>query len=377
MGKRGQDEGSIYQRQDQCWAASISLGYEDGKRKRKTLYGETRKEVAQKLTAALRDRDKGLPIVSERLTVEGYLTPWLATARPTVEAITRERYELDVRRHILPTLGKVPLVKLTPAQVQRLLVDKLNAGMAPNSVRNIRAVLRRALNDALAHDLVSRNAAVPVHPPKASRREMKVYDTAQARRLLDAASSDRLEALFVLAVTTGMREGELLGLKWKHVNLDDKCLQVQTILKRLAKGLVLKNAKTNGSRRKIALTDLAVSALRRHWERQAEERAQIGDAWTNLDLVFCNSKGGYIFASNFLEDMHKPIVRRAGLPYIRFHDLRHTAATLMLLQGVHPKIVSEMLGHASVAITLSLYSYVLPDMQREAVGRIDALFGTQ
>lgn len=171
-----------------------------------------------------------------------------------------------------------------------------------------------------------------------------------------------------------MREGELLGLHWKHVSLDGKYLQVQIILKRLRGGLILKDAKTSGSRRKIALTDAAVAALRQHRMRQLEERLAAGEAWEDHDLVFCNRFGGYIFASNFLEDMYKPIVRRASLPYIRMHDLRHTAATLMLLQGIHPKIVSEMLGHASsVAITLTLYSHVLPDMQSAATAALDKL----
>lgn len=236
----------------------------------------------------------------------------------------------------------------------------------------MRAVLRRALNEAQAHGLVPRNAAALVRAPKAPRGEMKVYDPEQTRRLLAAAAGTRLEAWVVLAVSTGARLGELLGLHWRDVSLDGKYLNVQTHLRRLRDaGLVFKDVKTSGSRRKIALTDTAVEALRAHRTRQLEERLAMGEAWEDHDLVFCNYKGGPLYPGNVRSEYYIPIVKAAGLPYIRPHDLRHTAATLMLLGGVHPKVVSEMLGHASVAITLSLYSHVLPDMQLAATAAMD------
>jgi integrase len=206
---------------------------------------------------------------------------------------------------------------------------------------------------------------------------MHVYDEGQVRALLNAAVGTRLEALLTLAVTTGMREGELLGLKWRNVNLDRRYLQVQTQLRRLRNaGLTIKDTKTGPSRRKIELSDLAVDALRRHRARQIEDRLALGPAWHDeFDLVFPNGVGNPMDASDLAERTYPRLVKQAGLPYIRFHDLRHTAATLLLLKGVHPKKVSEMLGHASVAITLTIYSHVLPSLGRDTASAMDALLG--
>ncbi len=223
------------------WEARIMLA--DGRRK--SIYGASRQEVAGRLAAAIRDRDKGMLIArDERQTLQQYLTSWLETVRPTVESSTYERYELDVQRHLVPALGKTRLAFVSPQQVQNLLAEKLNSGLAPRSVRSMRAVLRRALNEALALGLVTRNAAALVRAPKAPHGEMHVYDAEQVRALLDAAAGTRLEALLTLAVTSGMREGELLGLSWPNVNLDGKFLHVQTQLRRLReKGLTIKDVK--------------------------------------------------------------------------------------------------------------------------------------
>lgn len=372
MSRRGHGEGSIHKRTDGRWAAVLDLGYQDGKRKRKYFYGDTRREVGERLVAAQRDHQQGLPSLGERQTVGQYLTGWLAATKPTVEPTTWERYENDVRLHLVPGLGRIRLAKLTPQQVAQFLASKLENGAMPRSVRNMRAVLRRALNEAQAHGVVSRNAAALVRAPKAARGEMRVYDPEQTRRLLAAATGTRLEAWVVLAISTGARLGELLGLHWRDVSLDGKYLNVQTHLRRLrSAGLVFKDVKTSGSRRKIALADTAVEALRAHRTRQLEERLLMGEAWEDQDLVFCNRQGGPLYPGNVRSEYYIPTVKAAGLPYIRPHDLRHTAATLMLLQGVHPKVVSEMLGHASVAITLSLYSHVLPDMQLAATAAMD------
>lgn len=388
MGKqrRGAGDGTIrYRESEDRWEARVTL--EDGSRK--SVYGKTRDAVRRKLTALTRDRDRGQLIArDERQTLASYLTSWLETIRPTVEPSTWERYELDVRRHLIPALGRTRLAAVTPQQVQLLLAQKLNEGLAPRSVRNMRAVLRRALNEALALGLVTRNAAALVRAPKAPRGEMHVYDEAQVRALLEAAADPhrvtaggpRLEALLTLAVTTGMREGELLGLRWRAVNLEGRFLQVQTSLRRLRdRGLTIKDVKTGASRRKIELADVAVEALRRHRASQAQERLQLGEAWgdgQDHDLVFPNAIGNPMDAPSLLERGYVRAVHAAGLPYIRFHDLRHTAATLLLLKGVHPKKVSEMLGHASVAITLTIYSHVLPSLGRDAATAMDDLLGS-
>ena len=221
--------------------------------------------------------------------------------------------------------------------------------------------------------LVARNVATLVTPPRRRRREMTALDPGQARALLEARAGDRLEALYALALTTGMRMGELLALRWREVDLDGGTLRVNATLHRTRDGFVFAEPKTARSRRQVALTNAAVGALRRHRVAQAEERLRLGAVWEDNDLVFANEVGRPIEATNLRNRSFWPLLERAALPRIRFHDLRHTAATLLLGQGVHPKIVSEMLGHSQIAITLDLYSHVTPTMQRQAAETLDAV----
>ncbi len=374
-GKRGNNEGSITRRSDGRWQARITL--ENGKRK--SLYGKTRQEAAQRLTAALRQRDQGLPLVEEKQTVKQYLAGWLATIKPSVRVRTWQRYEQYVRLHIVPSLGKTPLAKLTPQQIQRLYADRLEAGCSPTSVKHLHTVLHKALEDALRLGLVQRNVADLVKPPRMRHHEMHVLSLEQTRTLLSIAHGDRFEALYTLAVTTSMRRGELLALRWREVDLTSQMatVQVRATLQKTTDGFVYAEPKSARSRRKIALTTAAADALRAHRVRQREERLRVGPEWQDNDLVFCTHQGRPLLASNLLNRNFWPLLAKAGLPRIRFHDLRHTAATLLLLQGVHPKVVSEMLGHSSVSLTLDVYSHVLPDMQRDATLALDRALAEQ
>lgn len=191
--------------------------------------------------------------------------------------------------------------------------------------------------------------------------------------LLQAIEGDPLEALYLLALTTGMRQGELLSLKWADVDLEAGHVQVRSSVRKGKEGFVFSEPKTSASRRQVALTMSAVAALYRHRACQLEQRMADGPLWQDNDLVFPDVFGMPFNGITLLRREFLPLLKRAGLPLIRFHDLRHTAATLMLLKGAHPKIVSEMLGHASVSITLDLYSHVLPNMQREAAETMDQL----
>ena len=193
----------------------------------------------------------------------------------------------------------------------------------------------------------------------------------QARTFLKACEGHRYEALYVLALATGMRRGELLALKWGDVDLDGGGLQIQRNLQSTSAGYVFARPKTKRSRRRIALSTSVIAALRYHRAQQEEERLKLGEAWANLDLVFPNAVGRLYEASNFVRRQFKPLLRRAGLPVIRFHDLRHTAATLLLARAVNPKVVSEMLGHSNVSITLNIYGHVFPHMQQEAADLMD------
>jgi integrase len=213
--------------------------------------------------------------------------------------------------------------------------------------------------------------------PRMAEHELHVLDREQVRRLLETASGDRLEALYVLAISTGMRQGELLALRWSDVDLDQRTVRVRSTLQRTKEdGYILAAPKTKGSRRQITLSTTARDALRAHRARQAAERLAAGPAWLGkYDLVFLNSVGNPLDGMNLLHYHFYPLLNRAGLPRIRFHNLRHTAATLLLGRGVNPKIVSEMLGHASIGITLDIYSHVLPDMQAQAAAAMGAALG--
>lgn len=370
--KRGNNEGSITRRSDGLWEARISL--EQGKRK--SFYAKTRQEAARRLTQALRDRDQGLMEVTERQTVEQYLRSWLDVTKATIRPRTWTRYEQYVRLHLVPDLGRLELVKLTAQQIQLLYAEKLHAGLSTTTVHHLHTVLHRALEGALRLGLVQRNVTDLVDPPRLCHHEMTTLSEAQARALLAAASGHRLEALFVLALTTGMRLGELLALRWRDVDLEAHTLHVRASLQRTAEGFVFAEPKTALSRRQIALPITAIDALHRHQDQQAHERSVAGQAWSEGDLVFTNALGRPLEAGNILRRAFWPLLAQTGLPHMRLHDLRHTAATLLLGRGIHPKVVSELLGHASITITLGLYSHVLPHMQQQAAAAMDGALAT-
>jgi integrase len=330
----------------------------------------------KQMQAFQRQHEQGAPVVPDRQTVAHYLKDWLEGCKPpALEYSTYAGYEQYVRLHLIPAFGSTKLGQLTPQQVQRLYRDKLAQGKSTTTVRHIHACLHRALEDAVRFGLVQRNVADLVKAPQFHKHPMQVYTPEQARKLLETAKGMRLEALYVLALSTGMREGELLGLKWREVDIDAGSIQIQQTLKVAGQGKrVFGKPKTAGSRRKIMLTRTGVAALRAHRSRQLEERLQ-SPAWHDNDLVFANTVGNALDPTNLYRYDYKPLLRRAGLPLIRLHDLRHTAATLLLLSGVHPKVVSEMLGHSSVNITLNLYSHVLPDMQASATNAMEQLLG--
>jgi integrase len=371
--KRGQNEGSIYRRADGRWAGAVSLGYKGGKRYRKAIYGKTRAEVRRKVAAAQRAAEQGLPLGSERQTLSQFLRDWLEhSVKPSTRPRTHASYAQLVRLHIEPELGRVPLAKLSPQQVQQLMNRKLASGLSPRTVRYIRAVLRRALNQALKWGLVPRNVATLVEAPKSEACEIRPLDPHQARRLLEALRGDRAEALYSVALAVGLRLGEALGLRWDAVDLDAGVLVVRSQLQRLEGKLRLTERKTSRARRTIHLPVAVVEALRRHRIRQFEERLLAGERWTETGLVFTSTIGTPCDARNVTRHLAL-VLDRAGLPHVRFHDLRHTCASLLLAQNVHPRVVMEILGHSQIALTMNTYSHVMPTMQEEAASRMDAV----
>lgn len=368
MAHRGHNEGSIYKRDDGRWAGVFSV---EGARK--FVYGKTRQEAQRKLQAKLRDLEAGLPLVSEKQTVEHFLRDWLEMIKPTIEESTWKRHREYCHLHIIPRLGRYKLAALTPQQVQGLYSERLMSGLSGTTVNHMHDTLHKALERALRLGLVVRNVTELVDVPRADPAEIHPLSRAETHVLLDVVRADRLGALYVLAVATGMRQSELLGLRWSDIDFDAGVVRVRVQLKRLLNGTwAFKEPKTKRSRRQIALALPAIEALRKHQARQCEERLLVGDAWKDPNLIFSSTIGTPLFARNVVRSF-KALLERGALPDVRFHDLRHTCATLLLSARVNPKVVSEMLGHASIAITLDIYSHVIPDMQQDAAATMASL----
>jgi integrase len=371
--QRGRGEGSIFMRKEGLWVAEISL--EDGRRK--TLYAKTKAEAAERLRHVQREIDEGRFIYDDSQTVAQYLRNWLVTKQIEMRPSAFRRVEEHVRLRLIPALGQTRLTKLTPQQIQALYAESLTRDLAPSTVRGMHFTLRNALETAVEQSMLSRNPTQAVKKPRELRPEMQVLNAEQARALIEAARGERLEALYLLALHTGMRQGELLGLRWKDVHVDLNSLHVTTTVSWDATGYHFGEPKTKRSRRHIALSPIIVSAPQAHRTRQLGEQLKAGATWQDHGLVFPSLLGTPQSPSNIRTRSLNRILIRARLPLIRFHDLRHTAATLALSGNVNPKIVSEMLGHSSVAFTLDTYSHVLPTMQTDAAAVMDRVLTAQ
>lgn len=369
--RRGNLEGSIWQRKDGRWVAA----FHDASGRRVQRYGKTRAEVADKLAEGLKVQIEGRVVPNEKQTVAQYLADWLEnSAKRTVRPATFESYSGIVRQHLIPAFGSTPLAKLTPQQVQRLFNEKLDGGLSPRRVLYIRAVLRRALKEAHQWGLVSQNVATLVRPPKAERFEVRPLDPDQARRFLETIRGDRLEALYAVALAVGLRAGEALGLRWEDVDLDHRLLHVRHGLQRIEGEWKLVEPKTSRSRRTVALPAVVARKLREHRQRQEAERGTAGQLWEEWSLVFCTPLGRPLDNANVTHRFQRQLAA-AGLPKQRFHDLRHACASLLLAQGVNPRVVMEVLGHSQITLTLDTYSHVMPSLGRDAADRMDALLG--
>jgi integrase len=368
---RGNGEGSIRQVKPGLWQARL---YFDGQSH--VRYAKTRAAADKLLTELKYDRDKGIPIVTEHQTVRQYLTDWLESVRLQLRESSFRRYSDYVRIHLIPGLGRYKLERLTAQQIQALYTTKRNEGLSATTVNSMHGVLHRALEDAERLGLVQRNASKHVRAPRRDTAEIQTMTEEQANQFLAAAKDDRFYALYVLALMTGMREGELLGLRWSDVNLSAGWLQVRVAVQEADKGFILAEPKTAYSKRRITLPSTAVEALRQHRIKQDEEQLKSGESWNaSLDLVFPSMNGGLMIPHNLTKRGFKKLLAQAGLPDLHFHCLRHTAATLLLSRGVHVKVVSEMLGHADVTITLRTYAHVTPNMQQAAADEMEKVFG--
>jgi integrase len=341
-----------------------------GEGKRKTLYGKTRREVQGKLDAARRALHDGLPAVPERQTVARFLSQWLEGVKPTIRTKTWETYELNVRR-VTPYIGSRKLASLTPADVQSCYADLLDGGprrpLSRRSVRQCHEMLHKAMSQALQWGLVVRNPTEAASPPRPDRTEMTTLTQAQVQTLLKFTAGDWLHPLWVVLVTTGLRLGEATGLRWQDVDLDAGTLTVRRALQRRRTGeLEFVEPKSAHSRRTVELSEHTVRVLR------AQRQTQTVTGLSSV-LVFPNTSGGPLGPETARDGLRRALAA-AQLPSVRVHDLRHTAATLLLEWGQHPKVVQEMLGHSTIAITLDLYSHVAPRLHKEAARQFAQLF---
>ena len=374
--------GGIRPRGKNRWELMIYLGRApDGKKVyRWHRVNGTRGDAQRELTRLLNSVHTGTYVAPTKVTLGAYLERWLADyAKGHVASTTYQRYEQIVRQHLIPALGHIRLLRVQPHDLLACYAKAQESGrktreggaLSPTSVLQHHRILHCALRHAVMQGLLVVNPADRVSAPRKVRREMRALDEHQAARLLEVARDTALNVPVLLAVATGLRRGEVLGMRWQDVDLEAGRLTVQQTLEETRAGLAFKAPKTAKSRRCIPMPAFAVTALRQHRADQARVKLRLGPAYRDNGLV-CARPTGDPIRPDSLSPAFAKLVRRAGLPAVRFHDLRHSHASQLLKQGVHPKVVSERLGHATVGLTLDTYSHVLPGVQEQAVEQFDA-----
>lgn len=378
-GKRGNGEGTIYQRaSDGRWLGVLQVGYgPTGRPIRKTVSATTRSEVVQKFKDLQRTFDDGLPVPDGTMNVTQLLDRWrtdILTHQVAPSAAVN--YEGIARTHIIPTIGRKKLTELTTADVDRLISKKMAEGLSVSTVRRVRSVLAQALDQAVRWGWVSRNVAQLARAPKSERNEGRTLTVNEARVFLDHLKGHRLEALFALMLTTGLRRGEALGLQWTDLDTKKGMLTVRRQLQREGDGLVVRDTKTHGSRRVVNVPKPVLTLLKQLRASEKASKDQLGPAWADSGFIFTNAIGGPLDPRNLLRDFKK-ICKDAELGDWHIHELRHSAASLMLAQGVKLQVVSDVLGHSSIRMTADVYGHLLdPDRESAATAITEVLWGS-
>lgn len=373
MSKRANGEGSIFKRKDGSRSGAITYNDTAGARKRRTVYGRTQAEVRAKLKDARERVEAGQPVKDSALSVGQWLDTWVSTslAASDRKQATKDLYATVVRKHLVPGLGTVGLGRLKATDVEAFIADRRAQGLSSSTVRTIYTVLRSAFDIAVRDGLVKANVVAAVQRPAVERREAAYLTAAQAKGLLAALHGDRLDPLVRVMLLTGLRRGEALGLHWADVDLDAGQLRVRWTLSRTSRGLELGQPKTAASRRTIPLPAGAVEAFKAQRLQQAKDKLAAGTSWTDAGLVFTTEVGTLLEPRNVLRRFDA-VARKAGLPGVGLHTLRHTTATFLLAAGVHMKVVQVIAGHSSYSITADIYSHVEPARAREAADQLDA-----
>ena len=373
--RRGSGEGTVFfdQRRGK-WVAQLSVPDPvRGRLRRVSRVADTQREALKLLQKLREEHERGVLAHGRPPTLAQFLTQWLEGRRPSLRPRTWAGYESIVRVRIMPALGQLTLDKVTPALLQAFTSQLLAQGLSAQSVQNTHRLLHRALADAVKWGLLGRNPCDLVDPPRASRPQPRALTAAEVAQLLAACADDPLGPLVTVAVLTGLRQGELLGLQWGDIDWERGELSIVRSLQRVrGQGLVVVPPKTVASRRRIPLPPLALEALRVQRRQQLTWRLAAGPAWTDGDWVFTSMLGVPLDPAETTRRFHR-LLARAGLPHRRFHDLRHTTATLLLTDGVHPKVVASLLGHSTIQITLDTYSHVTPGLARQAADHLQQL----
>lgn len=371
MTRRAAGEGLIRQRSTGTWEAR----YVGADGRKHSLYGKTKREVTDRLRVAITQAQQGILPVDQRLTVARYLGWWLGIVKEANRPSTHASYSDVVTRYIAPRIGAVALARLQPEHVSGMLRDirRDHPDLSATTVRYVYAVLRIALGRAVRTGKAHRNVATLIDPPARVRREVVPMSAEEARAFLHATAGRRHEALYRVAITAGLRQGELLGLRWEDVDLDAGTLTVRHTLSKVTG--TLGDPKTSSGRRTVGLEDSTVEALRRHRAKQAQDRLSAGPRWADGGYVFTSRHGTPVIARDLSRDYHRDL-EAAGLPSRPFHSLRHACATLLLEHGEEIANVSKLLGHSSLATTADFYGHLTPKISRRAADRMrDILAG--
>jgi integrase len=393
--RRGRHEGTIFHRQDGRWTGALDLGWERGRRRRKHFYGATRAEVREKLTRALGEVQRGGSVdLDERVTVGQYLDCWLRTI--SVRRKTARSYQQFVALHLKPGLGRIRLTKLTPAQIRTLLSEKEQAGLSVRTVTLMRDVLRIALNQAVADGAVARNVATLVKRPKPARRQGSILSPDQAPVFLSRISGTRLAPVITIGLAVGLRLGEVLGLQWSAVDLEEGVIRVERGLETIGRDRSLVALKSKESHRTIRLPEFVRAALDQHRQHQRERQLLAGGKWRpeGASFVFTTRDGRPLDGCGVTRDLKRLLTqtwiggrqeckhlrvdnrqcadcRAEHLPPLSFHSLRHSCASILLAQGVPVRDVAEILGHSDVRLTLGTYAHVIEAGRSRAAGVMD------
>jgi len=350
------------------WVVDVGT---NGTRKQMKRRFKTKKEAEEALIEINHTLNKGAFFEPSKMLYKDYLEQWFTTKQKTIGVQTAKVYKDYLNGRIIPGLGIFNISKLSPIQLQAFIDNLSDQGLSSATVKKIYNIIRNSLEYAVDFELISKNPAEKIKLPKASHKEMTVWNEDEVNRFLDLAKEDPLFIVFHLALSTGMRQGEILGLRWRDVNFEKGLLRIQQTLSHDGKSF-LSGAKTKSSQRNVDITEKTLNLLGKLKRLRSKEKLRLGPAYEDNDLVACTQHGTPLNPANVRRSLSR-LINNADVPKIRFHDLRHCHASLLLSKGVHPKIISERLGHSSIKITLDTYSHLLPTMQAEAIRKLDEI----